>query len=85
MSPRAAKKREQERRIRALRIKAHCDAAGLTPAEIEKRTGWHELRVWRLFAGKTSFTVEDLELLAGLLCKPVGELFSDPPKSEASA
>lgn len=67
------------------RVKARCEAAGLTSAVIEAKTGWHELRVWRLFNGKTKLSAEDVETLAKIIGCPPGELYLDPPKARASA
>lgn len=57
------------------RVQEHVDAAGLTNAELAKKTGWHELRVWRLLTGRTEISAEDMEIFAKVLEKPVASLY----------
>jgi transcriptional regulator with XRE-family HTH domain len=49
--------------------------AGLTHADIATRTGWSEQRVYRVLSGKTDLTAEDMLGLAGILGKPVADLY----------
>jgi hypothetical protein len=59
-------------------------AAELTDAALSRLTGWHELRVLRLRRGETRITGEDIETLARVLHKPVGELYRGLPEARAS-
>ncbi len=57
------------------RVQEHVDAAGLTNADLAKKTGWHELRVWRLLTGRTDISADDMEIFAKVLGKPVADLY----------
>lgn len=57
------------------RVQAHVDDAGLSNADLAKKTGWHELRVWRLLTGRTEISAEDMEVFAKVLGKPVADLY----------
>lgn len=57
------------------RVRDHVDAAGLTIADIARRTKWNEMRVWRLLTGRTELGAEDMEVLAKVLEKPVADLY----------
>lgn len=56
-------------------MKERVDAAGLSNQDIAKKTGWHELRVWRLLTGKTDITADDMEVFADLLKCDVADLY----------
>lgn len=60
------------------RVHDHVQNAGITYAELAKKTGWSEQRVYRVLAGKTDLSAEDMELLASILDKPVAFLYRDP-------
>jgi transcriptional regulator with XRE-family HTH domain len=66
------------------RVHDHVRAAELTHAELAKRTGWSEQRVYRVLNGKTDLSAEDMEVLAVILEKPVAALFRDPEAKRAS-
>jgi len=57
------------------RVKERVEAAKLSNADIAKKTGWHELRVWRLLSGKTDITAEDMEVFASILKCDVADLY----------
>jgi transcriptional regulator with XRE-family HTH domain len=57
------------------RVKECVDAAGVSNAELARKTGWHELRVWRLLSGKTDLTAEDMEVIARILKCDVADLY----------
>jgi transcriptional regulator with XRE-family HTH domain len=59
------------------RVHAHAIARGLSNAEIAKRTGWHELRVWRLLTGRTDLSAEDMKTLARVFDLSVAELYGE--------
>ncbi len=56
-------------------VREHVEDVGLSNADIAKRTGWSEQRVYRLLAGKTELSAEDVRVLAGLVKRPVAELY----------
>lgn len=60
------------------RVKAHIASAELTHADLAKKTGWSEQRVYRVLNGKTDLSAEDIELIARILRKPVGDLYRAP-------
>ncbi len=66
------------------RVAEHVVEAELSNAEVAKLTGWSEQRVWRLLTGRTDLTAEDVEILAGLLKKPVAALYAGTNKAKAS-
>jgi transcriptional regulator with XRE-family HTH domain len=66
------------------RVHDHVSLAGVTHAELAKRTGWSEQRVYRVLNGKTDLSAEDMELIAGVLGKPVAALYRDPEAKKAS-
>lgn len=57
------------------RVAAVVRAAGVSNTELATRTGWSYLRVLRVLNGDTDLTGEDIELLAELLKRPVGDLY----------
>lgn len=57
------------------RVAARVKAAGLSYADLSRKTGWHELRALRVLTGKTELTAADMELLAEILDCEVGELY----------
>ena len=65
-------------------VRDHVRAAAITHAELAERTGWSEQRVYRVLAGKTELTAEDMKLLAKIIDKPVAELYQDPEAKKAS-
>lgn len=56
-------------------VQEHVTAAGLSTADIVKRTGWSEQRVRRLLSGKTDIKADDMRVFADLVGKPVGDLY----------
>ena len=60
------------------RVRVHVERAGLTHSQLAEKTGWDEQRVYRVLHGKTRLTAADMELLAGVLEKPVASLYRDP-------
>jgi hypothetical protein len=45
--------------------------------EIVKKTGWSEMRVWRLMSGRTEFKADDMVELAKLAKLSVAELYGE--------
>ena len=62
-------------------MKAHVERAGITQSQLAELTGWDEQRVYRLLHGKTRLTAVDMELLAGILGKPVASLYREAKAS----
>lgn len=60
------------------RVHDHVQREGISYSELAKKTGWTYQRVYRVLAGKTDLTAEDMELLASILEKPVAFLYRDP-------
>lgn len=60
------------------RVTAVVRGAGLTNAELAKKTGWSYLRVLRLLNGDTDLTAEDMEVIADIVKRPVAELYEAP-------
>lgn len=60
------------------RVTAHARDAGLSNADIAKKTGWHYLRVLRLLNGDTDLSAEDMETLARVFGRSVAELYRMP-------
>lgn len=65
-------------------LKAHVDAARLSIEDVAKRTGWDYLRALRILNGKTRPLAVDVETLATVLGKPVGDLYCEPAEARAS-
>lgn len=40
---------------------------GISRKELCKRTGWHEMKLWRLLNGHTQFKIKDLDKLSRIL------------------
>lgn len=57
------------------RVAERVKAAGLSYADLARKTGWHELRAMRVLTGKTELTAADMETLASILDCDVGELY----------
>lgn len=66
--------------VRALheRVSAHVRNSGFSVRDIADRTGWHLKRAQRLLRGITRFKAQDIDALARVLGKTVGELHGDP-------
>lgn len=56
-------------------VHAHVESSGIDYATIAKKTGWSEQRVYRLLAGKTEISAEDMKAFARVLGKPVADLY----------
>jgi transcriptional regulator with XRE-family HTH domain len=57
------------------RVRAHVERAGLSVSEIAKKSGWSYLRTLRLLNGDTSLSGDDMEVLARVLGREVGDLY----------
>lgn len=57
------------------RVAERVKAAGLSYADLARKTGWHELRALRVLTGKTELTAADMEILARILQCELGELY----------
>ncbi len=66
-------------------VKAHITAAKLSVADIVKATGWSEQQVRRLLNGKTELSAKDMVIFAGLVGKPVAELYPEGSAPTESA
>jgi DNA-binding transcriptional regulator LsrR (DeoR family) len=58
-------------------------ASGLTERQIAKKARWHEKKVRRLLTGDTELGAVEMQALARVLRRPVGELF--PPEQRRAA
>jgi transcriptional regulator with XRE-family HTH domain len=59
------------------RMAAIREAAGMSRAELAKKLGWTEIRVWRLETGKTKVLAEDVQAYADACKVTVGEVFGE--------
>lgn len=60
------------------RVHDHVRNSNVTYEQIAAETGWKYQRVYRLLAGKTELSAEDMEKIAAVLKKSVDELYQDP-------
>ena len=63
------------------RIRSHVEAHGFTRDEVAKKLRWSDQRAYRLWTGRTEFTVEDLEKLAALIGEKVDDLLAPIAKA----
>jgi transcriptional regulator with XRE-family HTH domain len=47
-----------------LRVLDLMDEQGISRRDLQKRTGWHEMKLWRLLSGRTQFKIKDLVKLS---------------------
>ena len=63
------------------RVRAHVRLSELTHPQIAKRAGWSEQRLRRLLHDRTHLSAKDMERLARVLRKPVGDLYRLPRRA----
>lgn len=59
------------------RLVAAREAAKLSRADLAKKLGWTEIRVWRLETGKTKILAEDVQLIADACNTTVGAVYGE--------
>lgn len=62
------------------RVRAHVDDAGLTITQIAKRAHWSYLKTMRRLNGDTELSAADMELLARIIKRDVGDLYDVPER-----
>jgi len=70
-----------KRRMRAkcepiyARVRAVVRREGVSNAQLAARTGWSELRVWRLLNGRTKLSADDVAAIMVAVDAEAGEIF----------
>lgn len=61
-----------------VRVSEHVAQQGWTATDLASKLEWHPAKAQRVLRGDTSLLAEDMEAIAKVMKKPVGDLFESP-------
>lgn len=71
--------RTERRGLIAANIRARLAWSGVSATEVENKLGWSKKTTYNKLHGITSWTAEELEIIAEALDVPADALFQEPP------